>query len=286
MHQGFQKFLQAWYKTPRGRLLFQQESQLLQAAISNLFGYYLVQLGCTATHEWLHGSRVSNKLVFDDQFEESVVLSWQKEFIEKQQTSVPIHWVKTGLDFLPLAKETVDVMLLPHTLETVHDPYYLLRQVDTVLVAEGRLVLTGFNPLACGIIKSRLGREGRTFKQANLVRSSRVVEWLEVLGYEIEEIQYSTISCFAGTTFGDSLAGWRLLERIEKLLSRLGLQFGNVYCIVARKKVDAPKLIGASWKQARWLGLAKGRSVATNRLSNKVGSGASQNKTEESATCK
>jgi len=270
MNQGFQKFLQSWYRTPKGQLLFQQESQLVKKSISNLFGYYLVQLGCTASHEWLHDSRVSNKLVLDDVLDSELMESWQLAVDKSQPQISPIHWVKTDLDYLPIAADSTDVMLLPHTLETVQDPYYLLRQVDAMLIAEGHIVLTGFNPLACGVMKSKLGRDAQTFRNANLVRSSRVIEWLTVLGYDIEHVEFSTISCYSGTTSGDSFSGWRLLERLETGLNRMGLQFGNVYCIVARKRVDAPTMVGLKWKKSRWLGLVKGRQVVSSRLSKKV----------------
>ncbi|MEA3404575.1 MAG: methyltransferase domain-containing protein [Pseudomonadota bacterium] len=269
MNQGFQKFLQTWYQTPKGQLLFKQESQLVKKAITNLFGYYLVQLGCTASHEWLLASRVSNKLVLDDVLDVKMMVNWQLEINKENHEAAPIHWVKTDLDYLPIGTESADVMLLPHTLETVQDPYYLLRQVDTMLVPEGHIVLTGFNPLACGVMKSKLGKDGQLFRNANLVRASRVTEWLTVLGYDIEYVEFSTISCYSGTTSGHSFSGWRLLERIETKLNRMGLQFGNVYCIVARKRVDAPTMVGLTWKKARWLGLVKGRQVVSNSVSKK-----------------
>jgi len=270
MNQGFQKFLQSWYQTPKGQLLFQQESQLVKNAISNLFGYYLIQLGCTASHEWLHASRVSNKLVLDDVLDAKMMTNWQWEVAKKQHKVSSIHWVKTDLDYLPIRAESADVMVLPHTLETVQDPYYLLRQVDAMLIPEGHIVLTGFNPLACAVMKSKLGKDGAIFRNANLVRSSRLVEWLTVLGYDIEQVEFSTISCYSGTTSGHSFSGWRLLERIETGLNRMGLKFGNVYCIVARKRVDAPTMVGLNWKKARWLGVVKGRQVVSNRLSKKI----------------
>ena len=37
-------------------------------------------------------------------------------------------------------------MLLPHTLEFATDPYAIVREVDRVLVGEGRLLVLGFRP--------------------------------------------------------------------------------------------------------------------------------------------
>ena len=273
MNQGFQQFLQKWYRTPKGQKLFNQESRLVEKAISNLFGYYLVQLGFSENHDWMEFSRVSNKLILDDHIETETAEKWQQQLSEKSkddQTKTYVHWVKADLDYLPLRKESIDVMVLPHTLETVSDPYYLLRQVDTNLMPEGHIVLTGFNPLACALMKARFSKDGRSFREANLVRSSRVIEWLNVLGYEVEQVRFSTISCFTGTTDRDSISGWRLLERTERSLSRMGVQFGNVYCIVARKRVDSPKMVGFTWKKRPWLSIAKGSRVISNRNSKSV----------------
>lgn len=289
MNQGFQQFLQKWYLTPQGQALYKQESRLIESAIGNLFGYYLIQLGCSANHAWIKDSRVSHKLILDGQLDKTLLSKWRAEQSRVDQNRSGIYWVEADLNYLPLRKDSVDVMLLPHTLETVSDPYYLLRQVDLHLVAEGHVVLTGFNPLACATIRSKFCKEGAHFRAAKLVHSSRVVEWLRVLGYEIEQVTFSTISCFSGTTDDSTLTGWRLLERTEKLLSRVGLRFGNVYCIVARKRIDSPKLVGAIWKKTSWLNnLAKGSRVVSNKTSKKVNKSVSQTKSQikKEPTCR
>lgn len=250
MNQGFQRFLKQWYHTPQGRLFWEQERPLLQQALDKLFGYFLVQLGQTSTDSWLEGSRVSHKLLLDENFVFTERPSSSGEAQTASQSRV--HCVQADLDYLPLAKESVDVMVLPHTLETVTDPHYLLRQVDALLVPEGHLVISGFNPLACGVLKNRLKKHNRPLREAHLVSAAELAEWLEVLGYEVEQVRFSTISCYEGTTSSDSLLGWRLLEKVENLLNRLGWQFGNVYCVVARKRVDAPRLVGLAKRRFAW----------------------------------
>lgn len=290
MNQGFQQFLKHWYRNPSGRLLHEQESRLLESAIANLFGYFFVQLGCTSQMDWIGFSRVSEKLILDDRIDPTLVNALSADRNESETHSV--HWVKADLDYLPIAKESVDVMLLPHTLETVQDPYYILRQVDSMLIPEGHLVLTGFNPYACGILKNRFSKQGKAFREANLVRSQRVIEWLEVLGYDIEKVKYSTISCFAGTTSDSDKLGWRLLERFERALSRMGLQFGNVYCIVARKRVDAPRMVGLSWRRTRWFNWGKAPQLASRNAHKKHAESVTQSskqtkmKLKESLNCK
>lgn len=274
MNQGFQRFLKQWYTTAQGRLFWQQEKPLLEEALSKLFGYYLVQLGQTADDDCLAGSRVSLKLLLDERFE---TLGFASAVKVPAESAAALHRVCADLEYLPLAKESVDVMLLPHTLETVTDPHYLLRQVDSLLVAEGHLVISAFNPLACGVLKNRFRRRNQPLKEAHLVSAAQLADWLEVLGYEVEKVRFSTISCYEGTTSTDSFLGWRLLERMEALLNRLGWQFGNVYCVVARKRVDAPRLVGLAKRRPRWF--ARPAQVAA-----RSSQGAMKNRLEKSAS--
>ena len=48
---------------------------------------------------------------------------------------------------LALQSDSVDVMLLPHTLEFAPDPHEVLREAARVLAGEGELVVLGFEPL-------------------------------------------------------------------------------------------------------------------------------------------
>jgi SAM-dependent methyltransferase len=49
-------------------------------------------------------------------------------------------------DALPFPNQSLDLVLLPHTLELARDPHDTLREVERVLVPEGRVVIVGFNP--------------------------------------------------------------------------------------------------------------------------------------------
>ena len=47
---------------------------------------------------------------------------------------------------LPIATQSIDLVVLPHVLEFADEPHQILREVDRVLMPEGRLVIVGFNP--------------------------------------------------------------------------------------------------------------------------------------------
>ncbi len=249
LNQPFHDFLYHFYQSPRGRSLLTQEQVLIDSCVSKVFGFYLVQLGISSDQNILKKSRVNRNFVID----------------EFKPNTLPHDFIQADLDYLPISKDSVDVVLLPHTLEAVKDPYHLLRQVDHMLVPEGHVLITGFNPLGCQILRHRLGQDRKHFKQANLVQEKRVIDWLNVLGYDIIKINYSSMSCTSSAKTS------KLLKWLETWLDNLGIDLGNVYCILAQKRVGSPTPVGLNWRLANWLPIKKGRITAsTNRTQTNV----------------
>ena len=61
-------------------------------------------------------------------------------------------------DALPFPQHSVDLVVLPHSLELARDPHQTLREVERVLVPEGRVVIAGFNPASLWGMRQRAGR--------------------------------------------------------------------------------------------------------------------------------
>lgn len=244
--QRFQTFLKTWFTTRVGEALFGQERVLLDKHLAKLFGYYLLQVGQTTEQSLLDTSRVKHKVLLDDQRMQTTELQ-----------------VLADLDFLPFKPDSMDVILMPHTLESVSDPYHLVRQVDAMLRAEGSLVITGFNPFGCTILRSRFGSARKELKQANFIKMHRIIDWLNLLGYELKVTQHGPISCLANRKDRLDSWFWTGVERFERWLDKVGIHFGNVYIIVAKKRDVTPKPVGLDWKLANWLPVRKGQ-VATS----------------------
>lgn len=244
--QRFQTFLTDWFTTRVGSALFSQERALLEKHLTRLFGYYLLQVGQVSEQSLLDTSRIKNKIILDD-----------------QPVITPDLLVLADLDFLPFKPESMDVILMPHTLESVSDPYHLVRQVDAMLRSEGSLVITGFNPWGCTILRSRFGGARKELKQAHFIKMHRIIDWLNLLGYELKVTQHGPISCLANRKGRLDSWFWNTVERFERWLDKIGIHFGNVYIIVAKKRDVTPKPVGLDWKLANWLPVRKGQ-VATS----------------------
>jgi len=248
MNLGFQQFLSKWFTHSPGQVIYEQEKRLVDQALKNLFGYFLIQLGCVSKRSLVENSRITCKVLVDEKI--------SPKMVNPQE----LCWLKAELDFLPIGKEKADVVFLPHTLETIDDPYYLLRQVDSMLVPEGHIVITGFNPLACMPFRLKHVSKLSGFKKAHFRRVSRLKEWLEVLGYEVKTVEYTSVMCFSQN---EKYKVWAsVIEYLENSLKRIGFDFGNVYCLVAKKRVDSPTLVGLKWHLPKWQRLRNGATAS------------------------
>lgn len=87
---------------------------------------------------------------------------------------------------LPFANKSTDACLLAHTLSYTSDPHRLLREVDRVLIDDGWLIISTFNPVSllgmgklCPILHRRQPYRSRMYSQM------RLLDWLSVLNYEV-----------------------------------------------------------------------------------------------------
>ena len=135
--------VQAWLKTARGQALRAAEAQLLGEALQDVFGWELVQVGRWGEpHELIQRGRTRRQL----------------EVVAPGTT--PPGDVQARLGHLPFASDSIDAVVLPHTLEFEADPHGLLREVDRVLTGEGQLLVLGFRPFSLWGVARRRGARG------------------------------------------------------------------------------------------------------------------------------
>ena len=95
--------------------------------VADLFGFHALQLGLSAL-EGLRSNRMPHR--------------WTAlTGLGKGQAVMVLDSTA-----LPFPEQSLDLVLLPHTLELSPDPHATLREVERVLVPEGRVVICGLNP--------------------------------------------------------------------------------------------------------------------------------------------
>jgi len=152
---------------------------------------------------------------------------------------------------LPFPESSLDMVTMPHTLELCGDPHSALREVARVLVPEGRVVISGFNPASLWGLRQkrdhlyqRFGRDALFLPSAGeYIGYWRLRDWLRLLDFEVESAHFG---CYR-----PALGNQKWLERFD-WMDRAGKRwwpiFGAVYFLVAVKHVQGMRLLESSWK--------------------------------------
>ena len=229
-----------WFQTPAGRYLLAWERSRVDSAVVDIFGYHALQLGIPELdglkanrmpHQWMAAEHVPD-----------VALG-------------PLRQAELLCYFsaLPFPASSLDLVLLPHTLEFSVDPHATLREVERVLVPEGRVVICGLNPTSLWGLQQRRGHLYRRMGFGSLFLPDggefigywRLRDWLRLLGFEVEVGEFG---CYRP---GLSSENWlQRLEWMDKAGARWWPIFGAAYFLVAVKRVRGVRLLGPAWKTA------------------------------------
>ncbi|MGB9428654.1 MAG: methyltransferase domain-containing protein [Gammaproteobacteria bacterium] len=200
--------LNSWFAERTGAYLLRQERQALADVLPTIFGFFLVQAG-----DWgpvgslLQASPIRTQFVLTSGNDTGAQLRGHPAY-------------------LPFASDSVDALLLPHTLERSKDTHQVLREAERVLTGEGNLIVLGFHPW--GLWGLRQQFDDSTPWAGRLVRLGRLQEWLVVLGFETVRVrQY----LFRPPFQHNLLVHSAFLDRLRWRIS------ASAYMLVARKRV-------------------------------------------------
>lgn len=91
-------------------------------------------------------------------------------------------------DRLPFGNNSMGCVVLHHALEPLSDPRDALREIARVLHPGGRLVIVAFNPWSALGLRRLWAKAGRdAFSPHRFVNPVRLLDWLGLLGLELEE---------------------------------------------------------------------------------------------------
>jgi SAM-dependent methyltransferase len=164
----------SWFETPIGACVLREESLLARHALDDVFGFELLQVGAWGpARHLLSGARTQHTTLLAPRPSAGVTLC-------------------APLTSLPFASDSIDAILLPHTLELVQDPYAVLREAERVLCAEGCLLICGFNPWSGWGARRVFGqffRRPRFPPQTRrLLAERRLRDWMALLDFEVADV--------------------------------------------------------------------------------------------------
>jgi len=220
-----------WFDTPLGQRLLAAESEAIQTVLPRLFGYHLIQVGQIGDGGLLESSRIRHRCLLGQQPSPSLM-------------NPPYSSVFALPEALPLAADSIDVVVLPHILEFAEDPHEILREIERVLIPEGHLLILGFNPISLwGISRWFLAQRQQAPWCGRFLSLSRLKDWLALLGFEVVEQQ---VFFFAMPFHHDHLKPYMVF--LENLAHRWTSHLGAVYLLVAKKRVTTLIPIKPRWQ--------------------------------------
>ena len=268
--------LQHWLDTAPGRYLLAWEQARLDHAVADVFGFNALQLGLPQLqalqtnrmpHRWVALPEealpwnlppdglvtVEGRRTVDVHPDEDDGEAMPAEDVLDDPPPLmaqPRVALVTDAAALPFPAASLDLVVLPHTLELSADPHQVLREVERVLVPEGRVVICGLNPASLwGLRQGRGGGWlGRRYlpDAGEFISPWRLRDWLRLLGFELES---ESFGCYRPAVRTDK---W--LQRtawLDDAGERWWPILGAVYLFVAVKRVRGVRLLGPSWKPRR-----------------------------------
>ena len=163
-----------WFAGTLGQAVLGEETSVLRRALDDVFGFEFLQVGAWGPgRALLAGARTPHTTLVAPCVADGVSLC-------------------APLDMLPFASDSIDAILLPHTLELVEDPYAVLREAERVLCAEGCLMICGFNPWSGWGLRRLFARGVRRSvfppQTRRLLTEGRLHDWVALLGFDVDQV--------------------------------------------------------------------------------------------------
>ncbi len=156
-----------WLKTPLGEALLQREVRVVEEALDGVFGEQCLQLGVWGdSRAFLRFTRTQRCLLL-------------------AETAHGGPSAVGRLHQLPIASDSIDAVLLPHTLDYSDRPHAVLREVDRILRRDGQLIILGFKPGGLWGLRRLIPGAGIPPGAENLISERRLRDWLKLLDMRI-----------------------------------------------------------------------------------------------------
>lgn len=261
-------WLAKWGQPVASRLLAWEQAQA-DALLADVFGYHAVQLGCPGLQA-LRSNRMPHRWLAQLEFEspspvpehvpcqasdavpdtepvaaQDAVSSCDSDAEGRRWAEGPHVWLDSRA--WPWQADSLDLVVLPHTLELSSDPHACLREVARVLIPEGQLLITGLNPYSLWGLKAWHPGHQECLANPSPIAYRRMRDWLRLLGFEVQ------VSRFGGWT--PALGNERWMQRLQ-WLDGMGERWwpilGGVYLLMATKRVPGGRLLASRpWRKLR-----------------------------------
>jgi len=162
--------IEDWYLSETGQYLLEELEVRLTPILATTFGYYSLQVGCAGLADRLQqGCRVKRQFTLGE---------------TGQATNI-----EASPSMLPIASDSVDLVILMHHLSDTSEPHAILREAFRVLIPEGKLVIIDFNPKSLWGLRHffQSWLEHVPFK-GHFYTAKRIDDWMRLLGFDQSQL--------------------------------------------------------------------------------------------------
>lgn len=217
-----------WFQSPQGAEVLKAEKSAVLPIVERLFGYHILQVGHSAEHSLIADSPVGHKIIFAPSYRPG------------SNNAVASN------EELPLATDSIDVVVLHHALDFSDDSHRLLREVTRVLRPGGQMLIIGFNPYGYWGFWKLFKRKINIPWRGRFISRRRLSDWLKLLDLQIDSVAY-------GLHFPpmNILGSLKHAQKMERLGSKIRSPLGGAYFILCVNQVIPVTPILQRWRPLR-----------------------------------
>jgi SAM-dependent methyltransferase len=217
--------LSEWFSTPLGTRLLESELRYFDHELADVFGFNAIQVGL-AEYPYLRTNRMPFRCITGSEG--------------------PVG-LRADPGALPLQSASIDLVVLPHTLEFSYNPHQVLREVSRILMPEGHVVMSGFNPWSLWGVRRLATRRESTYPWCGqFITLPRIKDWMALLGFELAG---GRMCGYAPPLASEKWA--RRLDFMEAAGDRWWPFAGGVYYLHGIKRVQGMRLITPHWRNVQ-----------------------------------
>ena len=232
-----------WLRSPLGDALLAQEGRVVEEALDGIFGEQCLQLGLWGEDRtFLKHARTQRSALIDQGVESAAGITAIGEFHR-----------------LPVADDSIDCVLLPHTLDFSDRRHAILREVHRVLRSGGHLVILGFKTGGLWGLRRLIPGAGLPPGADHSISDRRLRDWLQLLDLRIHGVTRYFFRWPLPGNRGASSPNW------ERRGQRLWPELAACYMLTAQKRVSTLTPVRPRWR--RKPKVVAGLAGTTNRVS-------------------
>jgi len=206
--------IRQFYQTQVGVNAAREVEKIVWQQCASIFGYYALELD----NVFAEGGLLKNSTI-------------TKTLILKPTEPADVI---AQAEALPFENDSIDLIVLPHSLDIADDPHQVLREVERCLVPGGYVIIIGFNLFSFYGLWHLLNkwRKRDSMWSRPFYSVGRIRDWCSLLGLDKIKVSYA-----AYLPPIQRLQQLLSMQRLAGLVERRLRYSGGVYVMVAHKRI-------------------------------------------------